>query len=170
MTIAALAGDASGGGAELAWACDLRVAEDGVAIGQPEVQIGLTTGVGGTSRLLRLVGRGAAAEAVLDGRPLSARRLHELGAINRLVGPGEALPAALAWAARLAERPPHALAALKTLLVEAEERPLSEALAEEQRRFQAVARRPEAMAGIERVQARLAAGESLRAVYGEPTG
>ena len=58
VTIAAISGDCSGGGAELGWACDLRIAEEQARFGQPEVQIALTTGIGGTSRLARTIGGG----------------------------------------------------------------------------------------------------------------
>jgi enoyl-CoA hydratase/carnithine racemase len=168
VSIAAISGDCSGGGAELGWACDLRVAEEQATFGQPEVQIGVATGVGGTCRLLRLVGRTATAEMVLDGAPVTARRLYELGGVNRVVPQGHALPEALEWAGRLAARPAHALAGLKQMLIDAEELPLSKALENEQRLFQGVATRPEAQDGMVRTQARFDAGESIRQVYGEP--
>jgi enoyl-CoA hydratase/carnithine racemase len=169
VSIAAISGDCSGGGAELGWACDLRIAEEQVRFGQPEVQIGVATGVGGTCRVLRLLGRTATAELVLDGAPFTAQRVHELGGLNRLVPTGQATRVALEWAGRLADRPPHALAAQKQMLVDADEKAaLSEALAHEQHLFRRCATRPEAMAGMERTQARFDAGESLRQVYGEP--
>jgi enoyl-CoA hydratase/carnithine racemase len=169
VSIAAIAGDCSGGGAELGWACDLRVAEEQACFGQPEVQIGVATGVGGTCRVLRLLGRTATAELVLDGAPLRARRIYELGGVNRVVAQGEALAMALAWASRLADRPAHALAVQKQMLIDADEKAsLTEALANEQRLFGETVVRPEAMAGMKRTQARFDAGESLRAVYGEP--
>lgn len=166
--IAAISGDANGGGAEIGWACDLRVAEEQVAIGQPEVQIGLSTGLGGTVRLARIVGRTVAAEMVLDGRPLSARRLHQLGAINRIVPRGRATAAALAWAQHIAAQPPAPLAIMKRLLDEAASLPLNEALALEQTRFQENARSSIALEQMERIQARFDAGEAIRSVYGEP--
>jgi enoyl-CoA hydratase/carnithine racemase len=167
VSIAAISGDCSGGGAELGWACDLRIAEEQASFSQPEVLIGLATGLGGTSRLVRLIGRTAAAEMVLDGAPLPARRLYELGGVNRVVPCGQALPSALAWAERLAARPGHALAALKQMLVEAEERPLSDALANEQKLFQGVVVRPDAIEQMQRIQARFDAGETIRSVYGD---
>jgi enoyl-CoA hydratase/carnithine racemase len=168
VSIAAISGDCSGGGAELAWACDLRIAEEPARFSQPEVRIGVATGLGGTSRLVRLIGRTAAAEMVLDGAPLPARRLYELGALNRVVAPGRALPEALAWAGRLADRPPHALATLKQMLADAQEQPLSDALASEQKLFQGVVARPEAIEAMRRIQARFDAGESIDGVYGGP--
>ena len=168
VSIAAISGDCSGGGAELGWACDLRIAEEQVCFSQPEVLIGLATGLGGTSRLVRLVGRTVAAEMVLDGAPLPARRIFELGGVNRVVPTGQSLPHALEWAARLAQRPAHALAAEKQMLAEAEERPLSDALANEQKLFQGVVVRPDAIEQMQRIQARFDAGESIRSVYGPP--
>jgi len=78
VSIAAISGDTSGGGCELGWACDLRIAEEQVLFGQPEVGIGVGTGIGGTSRLRHLIGRTATAEMVLLGFPVTARRVHEL--------------------------------------------------------------------------------------------
>jgi enoyl-CoA hydratase/carnithine racemase len=168
ISIAAISGDSNGGGAELGWACDLRVAEPQVAIGQPEVQIGLTTGLGGTVRLARLVGRAAAAEMIFDGRPLPAARLHALGAINRLAPTGRATQAALEWAEHLAARPHAPLRVMKQLLDESALLPLDEAVALEQARFQENARSEAAQAQMDRIQARFDAGESIRSVYGEP--
>jgi len=168
ISIAAMSGDANGGGAELGWACDLRVAEEQIAVGQPEIQIGLTTGLGGTVRLARLVGRAAAAEMILDGRPLSASRLHAIGAVNRVVATGRATEAALEWAAHIARQSPAALSVMKRLLDESASLPLDEALALEQKRFQENARTEAALAGMDRIQARFDAGEAIRSVYGEP--
>lgn len=168
ITIAAISGSCSGGGAELGWACDLRIAEEQATFGQPEVMIGVATGVGGTSRLLRLIGRTVTAEMVLDGAPLPARRLYELGGLNRVVPQGQALATSLAWAERLAERPAGSLRALKKMLNDALELPLGEALANEQAIFQTVAGSPEGLEGMQRTQDRFDAGESLEDVYGPP--
>lgn len=168
VTIAAISGDCSGGGAELGWACDLRVAEEQARFGQPEAMIGVATGVGGASRLMRLIGRTATAEMILDGAPLTARRIHELGGLNRVVPPGTAVECALEWAARLASRPVASLRAMKQMLNDAENLSLADALGNEQRLFQSVAAAPEAIAGMERTQARFDAGETVRDVYGPP--
>ena len=168
VTIAAVSGDCSGGGAELGWACDLRIAEEQALFGQPEVQIGVTTGIGGTSRLRHIIGRTATAEMVLDGTPLTARRVYELGGVNRVVPAGQSLAVALEWAARLASRPPKSLAALKQVLAESDRLPLDEALRNEQRAFQEVASAPEAVALMRSIQARFDAGESIRDLYGPP--
>jgi len=159
VSIAAIAGDSSGGGAELGWACDLRIAEPGCMFSQPEVSMGLTTGIGGCSRLLRLAGRGPATDMVLTGDPVSARRLFELGAVSRLAGEGEALAAALDLAERVAARSPAALAGLKRILADCGDSPLAEALAGEQAVFQSVATGERALAEMKRVQAAYESGD-----------
>lgn len=168
VTIAAVSGDCSGGGAELGWACDMRIAEEQAWFGQPEIQIALTTGIGGTSRLARIIGRTAAAEMVILGRPMTARRIYELGGVNEVVPAGKAVETALAWASIIAERPASALAALKQILVGNDDLNLSDALANEQRLFQGVATTAEAIATMRSIQARFDRGEQIRAVYGAP--
>lgn len=154
ISIAAISGDCSGGGAELGWACDLRIAEAQARFTQPEIDMGLTTGIGGTSRLARLAGRTAAAEMVLTGTPFSAQRLYELGAINRVVPAGESLAAALEVAAVLANKSPTATAGLKRVLAFNDTAPLDEALRHEQEVFQSVVVSPQARLCMEQVQAR----------------
>ncbi len=166
VTIAAVSGDTSGGGCELGWACDLRVAEEQATFSQPEIMIGLTTGIGGTSRLARLIGRCVTAEMVLDGAPVPARRIYELGGVNRVVPNGQAVVYSLAWAQRIANRPPAALAALKQILNDNDDVGETFALHNEQRGFQAVAGTPDAIAQMKRIQDRFDSGESIRAVYG----
>jgi enoyl-CoA hydratase/carnithine racemase len=168
VTIAAVTGDCSGGGAELIWACDLRVAEESAHFGQPEVMIGLATGLGGTSRLMRLIGRTVTAEMVLDGAALTARRIYELGGVNRVVADGLALDTSVLWARRLADRSPTALATLKRILVESDELPLTEALVNEQKRFQESARNPNTFDRMAELQARFDVGETPRDVYDGP--
>ena len=165
VSIAAISGDCSGGGAELGWACDLRVAEEQAEFSQPEVILGLTTGIGGTSRLMRLIGRCATAEMVLDGAPMSAQRIYELGGINRIVPKGSAIETSLQWAKRLASRPATSLAGLKKILVNAENHHLNDALAQEQELFQQIVRTPEADQRMKQTQDRFDAGASIREVY-----
>jgi enoyl-CoA hydratase/carnithine racemase len=165
ISIAAISGDCSGGGAELGWACDLRVAEAAVRFSQPEILMDLPTGLGGASRLSRLIGRTAAAEMLLDGSQVSAQRMFELGGVNRVVSAGRASAVAIAWAKRLATRSPLAVSAMKQVLAAVEALPLERALAREQELFQEVVRSPSGIAGIERVATRLAAGESMHDVY-----
>ena len=165
ISIAAISGDCSGGGAEFGWACDLRVAEESVGFSQPEILMGLATGIGGSTRLARLIGRTATAEMVLDGSQMSAQRMYELGGVNRVVSTGQARAVAIEWARRLATRSPMAVAALKQAMGAVETFPLDRALELEQERFQEVVRSPLAIAGIEGVAARLEAGESMRDIY-----
>jgi enoyl-CoA hydratase/carnithine racemase len=164
ISIAAMSGDASGGGAELGWACDLRIAEDHVRISQPEIDMGLTTGIGGCSRLARLAGRSTAVEMVLSGSPVSARRLYELGAVNRVVPAGQSLAAALELAAVLAGKSPEATAGLKRILAFNDTAPLDQALRHEQAVFQSVVLSARARLGMEQVQA--AYNEACRALPG----
>ena len=158
ISIAAISGECSGGGAELGWACDLRVAEIQARFSQPEINMGLTTGIGGCSRLARLVGRTAVTEMVLTGRPFSAQRLYDLGALNRVVAVGQCLEAALEMAADLAQKSPLALAGLKRILSLNDNASLSEALRHEQAVFQSVVVSARAVADMEDMQSRYDAG------------
>lgn len=153
VSIAAISGDCSGGGAELGWACDLRIAEVQALFSQPEIAMGLTTGIGGSSRLARLAGLATATEMVLTGKPLSAQRLCDVGAVNRVVATGQALPAALEMAAELVARSPGAIAGLKRILAMNDGVPLNEALRYEQEVFQSIVVTDRAIAGMEKVQA-----------------
>src|SRR6187549_1371939 len=90
--VAAVNGFALGGGCELALACTLRIAAETARLGQPEVNLGLTPGYGGSQRLPRLVGRGLALELLLSGDMISAARAYEIGLVNRVV-PAADLPA-----------------------------------------------------------------------------
>lgn len=83
--IAKIQGFALGGGFELAMCCHLRIASENAKIGQPEINLGVIPGFGGTQRLLRLAGRSAALELCLLGHHISAQRAYELGAITRVV-------------------------------------------------------------------------------------
>ena len=161
VTIAAISGNTSGGGCELGWACDLRIAETGVLFSQPEVIIGVGTGIGGTSRLRRLIGRTATAEMVLSGQPASAERIYALGGINRIVPKGNAVRAALDMAAHMATLPAHALAGMKRMLREGEDMPLSAALDNDQKISQALFRDPWSIENMAKLQARYDAGETV---------
>lgn len=105
ISIAAVDGQAWGGGAELSWACDLRVASEAATLAQPEVNIGLTPGFGGAAKLARLAGEAAALRVCLDGRPIGATEAQALGLVHRVVPPGGALDAAVEWGAWLAQHP-----------------------------------------------------------------
>ena len=168
ISIAAIDGDTSGGGCELGWAHDLRVASRGARFAQPEILLGIPTGIGGTARLGRLIGPTVAAEMIYDGRPVTAGRLHALGAVNRLVPDGEATIEAVDWAAQLATRSPAALTAIKRSLLATMEMPLTDALRYEQENFQTVVGNPDAVAQMQATQDKLDAGASFRELYGDP--
>lgn len=116
--VAAVEGFAVAGGLEIALACDLIVAARGARLGVPEVKRGLAAAGGGLWRLPRRIPYNVAAEMALTGDPIDAERGHELGLVNVLCAPGEALEAALALAMRIAANGPLALAASKRVLAE----------------------------------------------------
>ena len=89
--IAAINGFALGGGCEIAMACTMRIAAQNAKLGQPEINLGLIPGFGGTQRLPRLVGKGNAAELALTGDMISAEEAHRIGLVNKVVPRGEAL-------------------------------------------------------------------------------
>jgi enoyl-CoA hydratase len=107
--IAALNGFALGGGCELAMACTLRIAVDSARLGQPEINLGLIPGFGGTQRLPRLISRGLALELMLTGRQVSADEALRLGLVNRVVRAAQLMTEALTLAHDLAGKPPLAM-------------------------------------------------------------
>jgi enoyl-CoA hydratase len=107
--IAAVNGFALGGGCELAMSCTLRLAAEHAKFGQPEINLGLIPGYGGTQRLPRLVGKGKALEIALTGVPVTAAEAERIGLVNRVVPAGELMPTARALAAQLAQQAPIAM-------------------------------------------------------------
>src|SRR6478672_1564785 len=107
--IAAINGYALGGGCELALACTLRIAADTARFGQPEINLGLVPGYGGTQRLPRLVGKGKAMEMILTGAPVSAAEAERIGLVNRVVPAAELMTAVRSLAAELAKQAPIAM-------------------------------------------------------------
>jgi enoyl-CoA hydratase len=124
--IAAVEGFAVAGGLEIALSCDLMVASRGTRLGIPEVKRSLVAAGGALLRLPRLLPRTVAMELALTGDPINAERAYELGLINRLAEPGEAVEVALELAAAIAVNGPLALAASKRILVESVDWPESE--------------------------------------------
>jgi enoyl-CoA hydratase len=137
-TIAAVAGYALGGGCELALACDLRLAAESAVFGQPEVKLGLIPGAGGTQRLPRLIGPTRAKELIFFGDSIDAQEAYRLGLVNRVVPTDRLLAEATAWAARLAELPPLALAMAKQAIDTGADLALSAGLYLEQQSFVAL--------------------------------
>jgi len=115
-TIAAIEGDALGGGLELALCCDLRVASSRARLGMPEVRLAVIPGSGGTQQLPRVVGPARAKELILTGRILTADEAERIGLVNRVVPAGEARAAADAMADEIAARGPLAVREAKRLI------------------------------------------------------
>lgn len=112
-TIAAVNALALGGGCELAMACDFRIAAESASFGQPEINLGIIPGFGGTQRLPRLVGAGKALELNLTGESVGAVEAFEHGLATRVVPDHELLDTALAWARKLAGQAPLAIEQVK---------------------------------------------------------
>jgi enoyl-CoA hydratase/3-hydroxyacyl-CoA dehydrogenase len=115
VTIAAVNALAFGGGCELAMGCDVRIAARSALFGQPEINLGIIPGLGGTQRLPRLVGTNKALEMDLAGDPVSADEAFEFGLVNRVVPDHELLDTALLWARRLGGQAPLAVGRIKRL-------------------------------------------------------
>jgi enoyl-CoA hydratase/carnithine racemase len=134
--IAAVSGYALGGGCELALACDMIVAAEGASFGQPEINLGIIPGGGGTQRLARVLGKQRAMELVLTGERFDAAAALELGLVNRVVEGDGWLDEAMALAATVAERPPIAARLAKQAVIAAEETALSAGLESERRLYE----------------------------------
>lgn len=113
VTIAAVNAIAYGGGCELAMACDVRIAAQSALFGQPEVDLGIIPGFGGTQRLPRLVGEAKALEMNLSGEAIGAEEAYAFGLANAVVPDHELLDAALAWARKLGGQAPLAVEQIK---------------------------------------------------------
>ncbi|MEW5725924.1 MAG: enoyl-CoA hydratase [Thermodesulfobacteriota bacterium] len=134
-TLAAVSGYALGGGCELALCCDFRLAATNAVFGQPEINLGLIPGGGGTQRLPRLVGLAPAAELIFLGERITADRAEQLGLVNKVVALDQLEAEARAWGRKLAEKPALALRAAKTALRKGLSASLKEGLQLEQDLF-----------------------------------
>lgn len=134
--IAAVSGYALGGGCELALACDMIVAAEGATFGQPEINLGIIPGGGGTQRLARVLGKQRAMELVLTGRRFGAEEARELGLVNKVVPDGKWLEAAMELAHEIAAKPPIASRLAKQAVLVAEETALSPGLENERRLYE----------------------------------
>jgi enoyl-CoA hydratase len=133
--IAAVNGYALGGGCEVALMCDLIIAGDTARFGQPEINLGIIPGAGGTQRWPRTAGKYVAMEVMLSGAPVTAQRAYELGIVNKVVPAEMTIIAAQRLARQLAEKPPLAMRMAKEAVLKAFEAPLSEGLAAERKSF-----------------------------------
>jgi enoyl-CoA hydratase len=136
--IAAVAGYALGGGAELAMACDIVIAAEDAKFGQPEITLGIIPGAGGTQRLPRAVGKAKAMDLVLTGRMMDAAEAERAGLVSRVVPAERVLEEALAVAQRIAGLSLASVLMAKEAIGRAYEMPLSEGLLFERRLFHAL--------------------------------
>jgi enoyl-CoA hydratase len=137
--IAAINGFALGGGCELAMACTIRLASETARLGQPEINLGLIPGYGGTQRLARLVGRGRALDMLLTGAPVNAQEAYRIGLVNRVLPAGELMAAATALATQLAGQAPVAVQYILEAVHRGQDLPLADGQALEATLFGLVA-------------------------------
>jgi enoyl-CoA hydratase len=133
--IAAVSGHALGGGCELAMSCDIIIASETARFGQPEINIGIMPGAGGTQRLTRAIGKYRAMELILTGQPITAREAEKHGLVNRVVPVEAYFEEAKKLAMQIAQKGPVAVRLAKDSVLKAFETPLEEGLQSERRNF-----------------------------------
>lgn len=133
--IAAVSGYALGGGCELAMHCDMIVASETAVFGQPEINIGVMPGAGGTQRLTRAVGKFRAMEMVLMGKFITAQEAFAAGLVTRVVSREQFLAEALRMAREIARKAPFALQLAKEAVLKADETSLTDGLDYERKLF-----------------------------------
>ncbi len=133
--IAAVSGWCLGGGCELAMSCDMIVASESARFGQPEINLGVMPGAGGTQRLTRAVGKALAMEMVLNNRTLNAKEALRYGLVNKVIPVERYLDEALALATEIAARAPLAVRMAKEAVNRAFETHLGDGIAEERQAF-----------------------------------
>lgn len=133
--IAAVNGFALGGGCELAMVCHIRIASETARFGQPEINLGLFPGAGGTQRLPRLVGRGIALELMLTGEAITAQEAYRLGLVNKVVPLAELMPTAEKLAQQILTKAPLAVSVILEAVQHGLEMTLAEALQLEENLF-----------------------------------
>jgi enoyl-CoA hydratase len=133
--VAAVSGYALGGGCELAMMCDFILASDTAKFGQPEINLGVAPGIGGTQRLTRLVGKSKAMDMILTGRMMDATEAERAGLVSRIFPADSLVEEALAVAAKIAAQSPLAVAMNKELVEAAYETTLTTGVALERRLF-----------------------------------
>jgi enoyl-CoA hydratase/3-hydroxyacyl-CoA dehydrogenase len=145
VTIASVNSLAFGGGCELSMACDFRIAAESASFGQPEINLGIIPGFGGTQRLPRLVGEGKALEMNLLGNPIGAFEALRYGLVNQVVPDHELFDTSMAWAKFLARKAPIAVEQIKTVSATGE---LGEGLEAEAKGFEKAFNSEDAKEGI----------------------
>jgi enoyl-CoA hydratase len=140
VTVAAIDGQAWGGGCEIALACDLRIASDRADLGQPEVRVGLIPGAGGSVRLPRLIGQAKATELILTATTVGADQALALGLVNVVLATPGFRQSAIEWATRLTRFEPAALFAAKSVLRHTDRDEIDTALRHERELFTELAR------------------------------
>ncbi len=133
--VAAVQGYALGGGCELAMLCDIVVAGEGASFGQPEINIGIIPGAGGTQRLSRAAGKAAAMDLILTGRRVRAGEALQMGLVSRVVPDAAVLDEAKAVAQEIASRPPIAVRMAKAAILKAFDTDLETGLEFERQAF-----------------------------------
>ncbi len=133
--IAAVSGYALGGGCELAMMCDFIIASETAKFGQPEVNLGVMAGIGGTQRLTKLVGRAKAMDMNLTGRFMDAEEAERAGLVSRVVPSKDLMKEVMGAAAKIAEKSMITVMAIKEAVNRAEQLPLSEGVLFERRMF-----------------------------------
>lgn len=133
--VAAVSGYCLGGGCELVMHCDILIAAESARFGQPEINIGVIPGAGGTQRLTRSVGKAKAMDVVLTGRMITAQEAHDIGLVSRVVPPEHYFREALNVCNELCTKSPLALRLAKEAVLKAHETPLSEGLEYERKLF-----------------------------------
>jgi enoyl-CoA hydratase/carnithine racemase len=133
--IAAVAGYALGGGCELAMMCDFIIAADNARFGQPEINLGVSPGAGGTQRLTRFVGKSKAMDMVLTARMMDAAEAERCGLVSRVVPLAELVPTAMEAAKKIAGLSANAVMLTKEMVNAAYETPLSQGVKLERRLF-----------------------------------
>jgi enoyl-CoA hydratase len=136
--IAAVAGHCLGGGCELAMMCDFIIAADNAVFGQPEINLGITPGVGGTQRLTRFVGKSKAMEMVLTGRRIDAVEAERCGLVSRIAPLAELMNEAVAAGKKIAALSPLSVMMAKEMVNVAYETTLAEGVRYERRQFQSL--------------------------------
>ncbi|HTD37969.1 MAG TPA: enoyl-CoA hydratase-related protein [Candidatus Limnocylindrales bacterium] len=146
--VGAVRGLALGGGLELAMSCDLLIVADDARLGQPEINLGVMPGAGGTQRLTRAVGKTLATEMILLGRELSGREAEAHGLANRAVPAERVLPVALDAAKRIAKQAPQAVRVAKRTIARAFEGSLHAGLIDERHAFYDLLKTEDAREGV----------------------